>query len=960
VLRNNRRGQNGLWSYGISGDAPLVLLRISDMEKIELVRQVIKAHSYWRMKGLTVDLVILHEDVSVYRQSLHDTITSLVSSGIEAQMLDKPGGIFVRRLEQISNDDLVLLQSAARIVLDDEKGTLAEQIERRAVVEPSVPALSPTRSGFAELSAPLVQRELSFENGLGGFTRDGHEYVITLQPGQVTPAPWVNVLTNPYFGTVVSESGAAYTWVENAHEFRLTPWHNDPVQDTSGEAIYIRDEQSGNFWSPTPGPALGRTPYVIRHGFGYSVFEHNEYGIISELWVYVAMDAPVKFSVLKLHNVSGRPRRLSVTGYCEWVLGDSRQKNLLHVQTEMDLKTGALLARNRYNTDYSGRIVFMDVNDVTRTLTGDRKEFIGRNGNLAQPAALKRTRLSGKVGAGLDPCGAMQVVFDLADGQEHETSFRLGVGRNPTEVQELIRRFRRADASRIALEGVWDYWNRTLGAVNVDTPDTSVNVMANGWLLYQTLSCRLWGRTGFYQSGGAYGFRDQLQDVMALVHAEPALTREHLLRAATHQFREGDVQHWWHPPAGRGIRTHFSDDYLWLPFVTCRYVKCVADTGVLDETIPFLEARALKPEEEAFYDMPNRSEEVATLYQHCVRAIEHGLTFGEHGLPLMGCGDWNDGMNLVGIKGRGESVWLAFFLYDVLTQFAELARTRNDFPFAERCVTEAQQLQRNIEQHAWDGDWYRRAWFDNGEALGSSTNQECQIDSLPQSWSVISGAGDAQRSRQAMNAVDQRLVHRDSGLIQLFNPPFDTSALDPGYIKGYIPGVRENGGQYTHGGIWAAMAFALMGDHERAWELFALLNPVNHGSTPEQIATYKVEPYVIAADVYAVAPHTGRGGWTWYTGSAGWMYRLLIETLLGVNREGDQLRLTPHMPKSWTSYKIHYRFRQTVYHITITRLDADAAGANQLFLDGEILTANTVPLTDDRRGHSVELKIPNA
>jgi cellobiose phosphorylase len=957
VLLNNRRGQSGLWSYGISGDAPIILLRISDAEKIEIVRQLIRAHSYWRMKGLTVDLVILNEDVSVYRQSLQDRITSLISSGIEAQMMDKPGGIFVRRLEQIPNDDRVLLQAAARIVLDDEKGTLAEQMEHRSVLEPLVPALTPTRSRSADSPAPLPQRELIFQNGLGGFTKDGREYVITLQPGQMTPAPWVNVLANPNFGTVVSESGAAYTWAENSHEFRLTPWSDDPVQDTTGEALYIRDEQTGQFWSPTPLPARGTTPYVIRHGFGYTVFEHTENGIASELWVYVAMDAPVKFTVLKTRNVSGRLRRLSVTGYWEWVLGDLRHKSLLHVQTEVDLKTGALLARNYYNTEFPDRLVFLDVNEAARSQTGDRKEFIGRNGSLSQPAALKGARLSGKVGAGLDPCGAVQVSFNLADGQERETSFRLGVGRNAADVQNLIRRFRRADANRVALAGVWTYWDRTLGAVNVETPDPSVNVMANGWLLYQTLSCRLWGRTGFYQSGGAYGFRDQLQDVMALVHAEPALTREHLLRSAARQFREGDVQHWWHPPSGRGVRTHISDDYLWLPYATCRYVSCIADTGVLDEKIPFLEARPVKPEEESYYDLPNCSEGSATLYQHCVRAIERGLKFGEHGLPLMGCGDWNDGMNRVGNQGRGESVWLAFFLYDVLTQFAQLARAHRDPAFAERCLAQARQLQQNIEQHAWDGHWYRRAYFDSGEPLGSQTNPECQVDSLPQSWSLISGAGDPERSSQAMESVDLHLIRRDAGLVQLFEPPFDKSSLNPGYIKGYIPGVRENGGQYTHAAIWTAMAFALLGENERAWELFALLNPVHHSATPQQIATYKVEPYVVAADVYAVAPHTGRGGWTWYTGSAGWMYRLLIETLLGVHLEGDQLRLNPHLPRSWTTCKVHYRYRQTVYHITISRLVADWADTNRLFLDGKELADEAVPLVDDRHEHFVELKV---
>ena len=959
ILSNNRRGQNSLWSYGISGDTPIVLLRISDPEKIEIVRQLIQAHSYWRMKGLTAELVIFNEDVSVYRQSLHDQIIGLVSSGSEAQMLDKPGGIFVRRLEQVPHEDLLLLQTAARIVLDDENGTLAEQLERRRVLEPSVRSLTPTRSASHDPPepVPVPARELIFENGLGGFTPDGHEYVITLQPGQMTPAPWVNVLANPSFGTVVSESGSAYSWVENSHEFRLTPWSDDPVQDTTGEALYIRDEQTGQFWSPTPLPARGATPYVIRHGFGYTVFEHTENGIVSELWIYVAMDAPVKFSVLKLRNDSGRPRRVSVTGYWEWVLGDLRQNSLLHVQTEVDLKTGALLARNYYNTEFPDRIAFLDVNNGARTFTGDRKEFLGRNGSLSQPAALKRMRLSGKVGAGLDPCGAVQIAFDLADGQERETSFRLGVGRGSADVQNLIQRFRRGDASRIALEGVWAYWNKTLGAVNVETPDPAVNVMANGWLLYQTLSCRLWGRTGFYQSGGAYGFRDQLQDVMALVHAEPALTREHLLRAAARQFREGDVQHWWHPPTGRGVRTHFSDDYLWLPYATCRYVSCIADTGVLNEVIPFLESRPIKPDEEAYYDLPNRSDESATLYQHCVRAIENGLKFGEHGLPLIGCGDWNDGMNRVGNLGRGESIWLAFFLYDVLIQFAKLARAHRDPDFAERCNAQAADLQRNIEKHAWDGQWYRRAYFDNGEPLGSQSNPECQIDSLPQTWSVISGAGDPSRSRQAMLSVDRRLIRRDAGLIQLFDPPFDKSSLNPGYIKGYIPGVRENGGQYTHGAIWTAMAFALMGESERAWELFGLLNPVRHGGTPRGIATYKVEPYVVAADVYVVAPHIGRGGWTWYTGSAGWMYRLLIETLLGVNIEGDQLRLTPCLPKSWATFKIHYRYRQTLYHIHITRLSGELTEANLLTLDGQAISGETIPLRDDHYEHVVEMKI---
>lgn len=976
ILGQNYRGKNGLWSYGISGDSPIVLLKVSDSAGMPLVRQLIRAHAYWRLKGLTVDLIILNATASVYHETLHSRIIDQIGSGSEAHLIDKPGGIFVRNLDQVSSDDHTLMQASARLLLDDTHGTLREQLAPRRMVERLVPPVTysrkyknaTSRKLIAGLlgsdSGPIPQaepeaispRDLIFNNGLGGFTRDGNEYVITLRNGQCSPLPWVNVIANPYFGTLISESGAAYTWEENAREFRLTPWHNDPVEDTPGEAFYIRDEESGNYWSPTPSPARGSTPYVIRHGFGYSVFEHSEDGIVSELWVYVARDAPVKYSVLKCRNISGRPRRISITCYCEWVLGDFRRNGLLHIQTEVDTETGALLAQNRYNADFAERIAFIDVHNASRTQTGNRTEFIGRNGSLDCPAALGRAHLSGKVGAGLDPCGAVQVAFDLAESEELETRFRLGVGRSREEVRRLILRFRETGIARRTLEEVWEYWNRTLGTINVDTPDASVNIMANGWLLYQTLSCRMWGRTGFYQSGGAYGFRDQLQDSMALIHAEPSLVREHLLRAAARQFCEGDVQHWWHPPMGRGVRTQFSDDFLWLPFVTCHYVTCVGDNGVLDEVVPFLEARQLGTEEASLYEMPNRSEATATLYQHCVRAIKHGLRFGVHGLPLIGGGDWNDGMNRVGHEGRGESVWLGFFLYDVLQRFAKLADRHNDPDFGQQCRSSADELEKHISTHAWDGKWYRRAYFDDGTPLGSHTNEECQIDSLPQSWAVLSGAGDAGRAHEAMESVIQRLVRHEEGLVRLFSPPFDKSALNPGYIKGYSPGVRENGGQYTHGAIWVAMALAQMGETEQAWELFSLLNPVNHGATPASIETYKAEAYVVAADVYGVEPHTGRGGWSWYTGSAAWMYRLLTETLLGIHREGPKLRLAPHPQSSWDSYKIHYRYQSTVYHIHFTK-GSPRLPAGTVRLDGVKVADGTFLLTDDHREHNVECSV---
>ncbi|WP_188568454.1 GH36-type glycosyl hydrolase domain-containing protein [Undibacterium terreum] len=964
VLIKNRRGQSGLWSYAISGDLPIVLLQIRSVDNIDLVRQLVQAHAYWRLKGLAVDLVIWNEDHASYRQILQDQIMGLIASGTEAQSIDRPGGIFVRFSEQMPSEDRILMQSVARVILSDNGGTLAEQVARRHTAEVKIPQLLPTRRPdefrITPQATAVPARELILFNGLGGFTPDGREYVITTQPGdmgsssQTTPAPWVNVLANPQFGTVVSESGQAYTWGQNAHEFRVTPWNNDPVSDPSGEVYYLRDEESGQFWSPTSLPCKGQGSYTTRHGFGYSVFEHTENGIQSELLVYVALDASIKYSVLKVRNVSDSTRKLSATGYTEWVLGDLRPKSLMHIVTELDASTGALFARNSYNTEFADRIAFFDVDATIRSHTCDRAEFIGRNNSLQNPAAMGRVRLSGKSGAGLDPCSALQVPFELAPQQEREIVFMLGVtGRRSEDVSSLIHRYRGAMAAREALDKVHVHWKHVLSAVQVKTPDLALNVLANGWLIYQTVACRLWARSGFYQSGGAYGFRDQLQDTMALVHAEPHLMRDHLLLCSAHQFIDGDVQHWWHPPSDRGVRTHCSDDYLWLPLAVHRYIVSTGDASVLDETTHFLDGRQVNTDEDSYYDLPLRSTESADLYEHCVRAIRRGLRFGVHGLPLIGSCDWNDGMDKVGEHGKGESVWLAFFLYEVLMRFAEISDMREDAEFSVYCRSEAEKLRNNIEQQAWDGDWYRRAYFDDGTPLGSSANPECQIDSISQSWAVLSGAGEAGRTRHAMDKVNERLVRRDSGLVQLLDPPFSTSDLNPGYIRGYVPGVRENGGQYTHAAIWTAMAFARLDDSERAWDVLRMINPVNHGRTPEEVAVYKVEPYVVAADVYAVAPHTGRGGWTWYTGSSGWMYRLIVESLLGLQLNNDKLSFKPCLPEDWESFELVYRYRDTRYQIRLIQLADDEPANAGILLDGALLLSLEIPLVNDREEHQV-------
>ncbi|MBN2489808.1 MAG: hypothetical protein JXQ29_03040 [Planctomycetes bacterium] len=960
LLARNRKGPPGLWTYAISGDLPIALVRIEEDAERDVVRQLLRAHEYWHLKGIAADLVILNAKASSYTQDLQESLEAMVRASQSAVGHEKqagPGGVSVLRADLLPPPDRILLLSAARLVIVARRGTLFEQVVRllRSRPGPVPPRLRSPRA-TAETAAPPAL-DLEFFNGLGGFTPDGREYVTVLGRGQWPPAPWINVVANPGFGFQVSESGAGFTWSENSRENRLTPWSNDPVSDTPGETFYVRDEDSGRLWGPTSLPIREEAwPYVIRHGQGYSRFEHTSHGIALDLVQFVPLRDPIKISRLLLENRSGRKRRLAVTAYAEWVLGVARAGSAPFVVTDIDPATGAMFAHSAWNWEFANRVAFADLGGRQTSWTGDRLEFLGRNASLDHPASLERgAEFSGKVGAGLDPCAALQTKVELEPGERAEVLFFLGQGESQEQARSLVERYRAMDCAAVCREAQ-EQWNRVLDVVQVKTPDPAMDLLLNRWLLYQTLSCRIWGRSAFYQSGGAYGFRDQLQDVMALAVTKPEIARAHLLRAAARQFPEGDVQHWWHPPTGRGVRTRISDDRLWLPYAVAHYLTTTEDRAVLDVEIPWLDGAALEEHQQEAYFEPRESEDRATLYEHCARALDRSLETGRHGLPLMGAGDWNDGMNRVGHEGRGESVWLGWFLLANLKEFAGIAAARRETVRATRWRKEAASLEAALEREAWDGAWYKRAFFDDGMPLGSAANDECQIDSIPQSWAVLSGGGGEERARQAMASVERRLVRRESGLLLLFSPPFDRTSLDPGYVKGYLPGIRENGGQYTHAAIWSVAAFAMLGEGDKAANLFNLLNPIHHTSGRADLDRYKVEPYAIAADVYSEPPHEGRGGWTWYTGAAGWLYRAGLEWILGFQKRGSALRIDPCIPKDWKCYEIAYRHRDTLYRITVENPKGVCRGVSRVRLDGTLLAGEAlVPLADDAREHQVQV-----
>ncbi len=962
MILKNTSGQQELWPMGISGDLPILLAIIRSREEAELALFGLKAHEYWRMKGLTVDLVIVIENEYGYIQPLKELIRDNAAS-VARELLDRRGGVFIKSREELEEDQFILLNTAARVVWKNSIQEIRDNTER-VTGEGSGEAgrkhghirTGGDMSGSANCLCDDLTRGLAFFNGTGGFDNEGREYVIRLEKGKNTPAPWINVISNENFGFLVSESGGGYTWSVNSRENKLTGWSNDPVMDVPREIVYIRDEISGEFWSITPQPVRGDGVYTATHGFGYSVFEHSGYGLEQSLTMFAAGNAAVKIMAVKIRNTGNAQRVISLTYYLRPVLGVSELKTAPFIVTSIDSETGMLLIENKFGGEFKGRVAYVDASIAERSFTGDRWEFFGPGGSLDEPCAMTLPgNLGGTVGAGLDPCAALQVKVELKPGDEKTVIFLFGQEESSEKALETALRFREPEKAMKELERVKRFWEEKLESVRVNTPDESFDIIMNGWLLYQVIVCRLWARSAFYQSGGAYGFRDQLQDSMASLLMWPELARRQILLHASRQFPEGDVQHWWHMGTGRGIRTKYSDDLLWLPYVTAEYIEKTGDWEILGEEVAFIDAPALGKNEDERYDIPVKLEKTTSLYDHCCLAIDISLRFGIHGIPLMGSGDWNDGMNTVGNGGRGESLWLGWFLSSVLKKFMPICSVKEDISRYERYGTAAEDIIKSIEKEGWDGSWYRRAYFDDGTPLGSAQNCECKIDSIAQSWSVISGAAKHDRMKEAMGAVEKYLVDREEGIIKLLAPPFDDGVLKPGYIKGYVPGVRENGGQYTHAAAWVVLAFAKLGMGNMAWELFDLINPVNHARSPMELNRYKTEPYVVAADVYAVPPNAGRGGWTWYTGAAGWIYRTGIEDLLGFKKIGDKLVFDPCIPEAWRGFEMKYRFGKSTYIIQVYNPEATGKGVKTVKSDCGECSNGEVLLIDDGKDHLVEV-----
>ncbi|MDX3928377.1 MAG: glucoamylase family protein [Shinella sp.] len=929
TVQSGLASQAALWPLSISGDFPIFVLRINDEIDLEIARQALRAQEYLRHRGVAADLVILNERASSYAQDMQHTLDQMCEN---LRMRGQSDGlrqhIFAVRRDLMEPSTWHALLATARAVFHARNGAISDQIARavslfatpRPGEESGLVQIAPlpaVRSGSEP--AEIDGGDLAFWNGYGGFNAERREYAVKLRGGEATPQPWINVISNSNFGFHISAEGGAYTWSRNSRDYQLTLWTNDPVINRPGEAFYVKDLESGAVL--TPFAALSRDRSVLFetwHGLGYSAFRSSAGGIELDLVQTVDREHPVKYSRLFVTNTGQSRRKLSVYGYVEWLLGNNPAKTAPFVLTSMDEESGAIFATNPYSIDYSGRTAFFASSVTASGFTTNRREFIGRDGDIVTPAAVADGRkLSGTTESGLgDPCAALAADIELEPGEKREILFVLG-DTESAEASRMLAAKAKAAVFDTVLDEVRTFWTDFTSTLQVETPDPALNQMVNTWLPYQSLGCRIMARSAFYQASGAFGFRDQLQDTLAFLIHSPDLARRQILNAASRQFNDGDVQHWWLPGTGAGVRTMISDDVVWLAYAVEQYCRSTGTKDILDEQLAFIEGPALAEGQHDSFFTPDRGDD-ATLYEHCARALDLAVRrSGENGLPLILGGDWNDGMNRVGEQGRGTSVWLGWFLAGTLRDFIPIARERGDGKRAAAWERHLARLKTALETAGWDGSYYRRGYFDDGTPLGSSQGEECRIDSIAQSWSVLSGEGDAERSRLAMDAVLTELVDRDAGIIRLFTPPLASTPQDPGYIKAYPPGVRENGGQYTHAATWVVLALAEQGRADDAWNCFSMLNPVNHALDRESADHYRVEPYVVAADIYGEGALKGRGGWTWYTGSAGWLYRVAVEGILGLRKEGNRLVVKPALPSSWQGFSASLKIDGRDYRISV-------------------------------------------
>lgn len=949
IIRRNRQGQSGLWPYGISGDLPIVLASIQNPEHKDRLWRLLKAKEYWRLKGLAVDLVILNREETGYFKDMEEEIRDMTSKKFGYASDPKAMGVFILNSSKLPEEDMALLYAVSRIVIDCEKDVIEDQIRLDKPRKKPAKPRAYRRPPFKPPAPAFREDKLKYFNGYGGFDEKNREYVLRLKAGGNTPAPWINVIANDRFGFTVSESGGGYTWAENSRENKLTPWTNDALYDDPHEVIYLKDEHHGLLWSATPKPMGQALDFEIRHGKGYSRFSGSGHEIQSTLDVSVPLNDSVKLYRLQLKNRSSFQRRISCFFVIRPVLGVSEDQTQAHIRTRLAGDDG-LLITNPYNQAHPCQVVYLASSKPLVSFSGNREDFSGDTA----AKLLARETLSNLCGVGFDPCGALQVTVDLAPGQEETIVFMMGREEKVTGAFEKINKYRTPEAVETARREIAGYWNRLTESIQVETPDNKFDTLLNDWLVYQTLSSRIKARTGFYQAGGAYGFRDQLQDAANMTLVDPVLTKRQILLHAAHQFEEGDVLHWWHDGSpGKGIRTRFSDDLLWLPYAVGEYLRITGDEDILWQEIPYVKAPGLDPGEHERYGPFEISDLSESLYRHCVKAMDRALAYGPHGLPLMGGGDWNDGMNAVGKDGRGESVWLGWFLHTLLERFVPLCASMNDTTRVLTYREAARHIAESIEKNAWDGSWYKRAFYDDGTPLGSIENTECMIASLPQSWAVLSGGASEERAMQAMTSLRNHLILKEKGILLLFTPPFEHTEKNPGYIKSYAPGLRENGGQYTHAAAWVVQAYARLGDGNKAYELFEMLNPINHSRSIFEANHYKVEPYVVAADLYNAEPHVGRGGWTWYTGAAGWLFKVGIEDIMGLRIEKDRMKITPCIPKFWKGYRIRYTHRHTLYRIDVRNPHSLSTGICRYMLDGEPVREDAIPLVNDGKTHEV-------